>query len=81
MNKGKRKSFLAIVKEVKRLVSALELPQSVHDEMLCISKKVVKKDLLKSHTANSMVAASLYIVCRLMRYPITLEWKDSKKRK
>jgi transcription initiation factor TFIIB len=72
INEGRRKSLLAGMREAERLTSVLGLSHNVYDETMILFKKAVESDLLKGHSVEGMVAASLYAVCRLMRIPVKL---------
>lgn len=60
-------------RELRRITSALELPQSVREETAKLYRKAVKKGLTRGRLIEEVLVATLYIVCRKRKIPRTLK--------
>lgn len=70
----KRSSNLAYgFDEIRRIVAALELSQSVREEASKLFREAQDEALLQGRSLESISAASVYAVCRLRRLPRRLE--------
>ncbi|MFX0206449.1 MAG: transcription initiation factor IIB family protein [Candidatus Hodarchaeota archaeon] len=70
--KGER-SIGPVSRALNRLASQLQLPPAVVEEASFVSMKAIKSDLLRGRSVQSLVAASLYIACRNLSIPRTLD--------
>ena len=68
-----QKNLSIALNEIRRIASQLALPEHVSEAAATLYRKVFKKDLLKGRSIKSMVAGSIYIVCRLKNVPIALK--------
>ena len=68
-----QKNLSIAMNEIRRLCSQLHLPDYVNESAATLYRKVYKKDLLKGRSIKSMVAASVYIICRQNNVPIPLK--------
>jgi transcription initiation factor TFIIB len=59
--------------ELDRLSDRLNIPRSVKEEAALIYRKVLQEDLIRGRSIASVVAASLYLACRLTETPRRLE--------
>jgi len=69
--RGER-SVGAVSRALSRLASQLQLPPSVVEEASFISMKAIKSDLLRGRSIQALVSASLYIACRNLAVPRTI---------
>ena len=70
-SKARNLSFALSV--LTRLISVLGLPKKVHEEVARKYEQAVDKGLVRGRSMESVVAALLYIICRKMKTPRTLE--------
>jgi transcription initiation factor TFIIB len=59
--------------ELDILADRLNIPRSVKEEAALIYRKALQEDLIRGRSIASVVAASLYLACRLTRTPRQLE--------
>ncbi|WP_350355446.1 transcription initiation factor IIB [Haloglomus halophilum] len=59
--------------EVARLVSALELPKSIHNRAASVYREAWKADLLQGRSIEAVASASVFAACRLERLPRYIE--------
>ncbi len=59
--------------ELDRLANQLHLTKAVREEAAIIYRKAVEKGLVRGRSIESVVAASVYVACRLKRVPRTLD--------
>ena len=59
--------------ELKRLVSILNLPQSIEEESAKIYNEAVQKNLVRGRSIESIVAGVVYAACRRQALPRTLD--------
>ena len=70
-SKARNLSFAFSV--LTRLISVLGLPRKVHEEVARKYEQAVDKGMVRGRSMESVVAALLYVVCRKMKTPRTLE--------
>ena len=61
------------MKELQRIVSQLELPESVARTASLIYRRALRLDLVRGRSIDSMIAASVYLACRQSAIPLTLK--------
>jgi len=59
--------------ELKRVSSYLKLPESVEEEAARIYTQAVQRGLVRGRSIESVVAASIYLACRIHRIPRRLD--------
>ena len=59
--------------EVRRIVSALDLPRSLRDQACRLYRTAAGEDLIRGRSIEAMAAASVYAACRCAGLPRTLE--------
>ncbi len=59
--------------ELDRLASQLHLPRHVEEEAARLYREAVKKDLIRGRSIESVIVACVYIACRLLKIPRTLD--------
>ncbi len=59
--------------ELNRLVSQMNLPKTVHEEVARLYEKAVDKGLVRGRSMESVITALLYIVARKQNTPRTLD--------
>jgi len=69
--KGER-SVSMVSRTLSRLASQLQLPPAVVAEASFVSMKAIKTDLLRGRSIQALVSASLYIACRNLGVPRTI---------
>ena len=70
---SKDRNLSFALSELQRLVSFLGLPRSVHVEVARKYEQAVDRGLVRGRSMESVIAALLYIICRQMRTPRTLQ--------
>ncbi len=68
----KRNLSMAML-ELDRLCSRLNLPKTVWEEAAIIYRKALKNGIAQGRKISTLIAASLYTVCRMNQIPRTLE--------
>ena len=61
------------ISETRRVVSALDLPQSIRDQACALFRSASNEDLLRGRSIEAVAAASVYGACRCNGLPRTLE--------
>ena len=61
----REQNLLRALSEMARLVSALELSRSVHEEASVLYRRAYRENLLQGRTINGIVAGAVYATCRL----------------
>jgi len=69
--RGER-SVGAVSRSLSRLASQLQLPPAVVEAASFISMRAIKSDLLRGRSIQALVSASLYISCRNLAVPRTI---------
>jgi len=59
--------------EVRRIVGALDLPQSLRDQACHLYRTAAGEDLIRGRSIEAMSAGSVYAACRCAGLPRTLE--------
>ncbi|HEW64006.1 transcription initiation factor IIB [Fervidicoccus fontis] len=59
--------------ELDRLSNQLHLNRAVREEAAVIYRKAVEKGLVRGRSIESVIAASVYVACRLKKLPRTLD--------
>lgn len=59
--------------ELKRLVSQMKIPQHIENEASRIYITLIQRKMARGRTMDVLVAASVYIACRIQEVPRTLE--------
>ncbi len=67
------KNLAIALAELDRAASALELPEKIKERAAVVYREAVKKELIRGRLIESVVAAVLYAVCRMMGIPKTLD--------
>lgn len=67
------KNLAIALAELDRAASALGLPEKVKARAAVIYREAVKNDLIRGRLIESVVAAVIYAVCRIMGIPKTLD--------
>ncbi len=70
---SKNRNLSFALSELKRLVSYLGLPDSVHKEVAILYEKAVDKGLVRGRSMEAVVAALIYAVARQHKTPRTLD--------
>ncbi len=73
MSEQKDRNLTAAFTEVDRMSSHLGLPRKIQEETAKIYRKATDNDLIRGHSIERMSAASLYVACRKIQIPRTLE--------
>ena len=73
LTKSKDRNLGFALSELNRLISHLNLPKSVHEEVARLYEKAVDKGLVRGRAMESVIAALLYIVSRKQGTPRTLD--------
>ncbi|MDY6771349.1 MAG: transcription initiation factor IIB [Candidatus Nanohaloarchaea archaeon] len=73
LTKSKDRNLGFALSELNRMVSHLNLPESVHEEVARLYEKAVDKGLVRGRSMESVIAALLYIVARQQGTPRTLD--------
>lgn len=70
---SKNRNLSFALSELKRLVSYLGLPKSVHEEVASLYEKAVDEGLVRGRSMEAVVAALIYAVSRQHKTPRTLD--------
>ena len=70
---GEMRNLRVALKELQRIVSQLELPESVARTASLIYRRALRLDLVRGRSIDSMIAASVYLACRQSAIPLTLK--------
>jgi len=69
---GSDRSLIQAMSELDRLCGGLHLPNTIQERAAVTYRKVLKEGFVRGRRISAMVAASLYIVCRMTQTPRTL---------
>ena len=61
------------LRELRRMVSQLELPEEIAETAAALYRKALEADLIRGRSIESMVAAAIYISARQHNNPLTLK--------
>jgi len=70
---SKARNLSFALSELQRIVSFLGLPRTVHEEVARKYEDAVDKGLVRGRSMESVIAALLYVFCRKLKTPRTLE--------
>jgi transcription initiation factor TFIIB len=70
---GSERNLSYGLSELNKLCSQLSLPRSIREQAGLIFRKIVKKKITRGRGIESIVVATIYIVCRRAGIPRTLE--------
>ncbi len=70
---GTERNLLFALSEIRRIGSQINLPQKVLETASLIYRKILKSGLIRGRSTEALVAASIYLACRLQNQPETLE--------
>jgi len=59
--------------ELQRISEKLHIPSIVQERAALIYRKTLKRGIIRGRSISSMVAASLYVACRMTQTPRTLD--------
>ena len=60
------------MRELDKLCYKLNLPKTVQEEIARMYRKILKKEIAPGKKTASLIAASIYTVCRMNQIPRTL---------
>jgi transcription initiation factor TFIIB len=69
---GSDRSLIQAMSELDRLCGSLHLPNTIQERAAVTYRKVLKEGFVRGRRISAMVAASLYVVCRVTQTPRTL---------
>jgi transcription initiation factor TFIIB len=67
------RSLAEALMELDRMASVVGIPRQFKDEAALVYRKAASKGLVRGRTIPGMVAASIYIACRILMAPRTLD--------
>ncbi|MEM4035703.1 MAG: transcription initiation factor IIB [Fervidicoccaceae archaeon] len=70
---GIDRNLAQAMNELERLSNQLRLSRSVQEEAAIIYRKAVERGLVRGRSIESVVAAAIYLACRLKRAPRSLD--------
>lgn len=73
LTKSKDRNLGFALSELNSMISNLNLPESVHEEVARLYEKAVDKGLVRGRSMESIISALLYIVARKQGTPRTLD--------
>jgi len=73
LTKSKDRNLGFALSELNSMVSNLNLPESVHEEVARLYEKAVDQGLVRGRSMESIISALLYIVARKQGTPRTLD--------
>lgn len=73
LQNGIERNLLRALNEIKRIGSQLNLTQKVRETAAMIYRKILKIGIVRGRSTEALVAASIYIACRLHQQPASLE--------
>jgi transcription initiation factor TFIIB len=68
-----QRSLVQALTVLDRMASVLGIPPRIRDEAALITRKALKKGMVRGRSIEGVVAASLYAACRMNNVPRTLE--------
>jgi transcription initiation factor TFIIB len=72
LGNSSERSLSYAISELNKLCSQMNLPRNIRERASMIYRKAAKKNLVRGRGVESVVAATLYIACRIMGLPRTL---------
>ncbi|MFB6245756.1 MAG: transcription initiation factor IIB family protein [Candidatus Nanohaloarchaea archaeon] len=73
LTKSKDRNLGFALSELNSMISSLNLPESVHEEVARLYEKAVDQGLVRGRSMESIISALLYIVARKQGTPRTLD--------
>lgn len=73
LTKSKDRNLGFALSELNKLVSHMNLPKTVHEEVARLYEKAVDKGLVRGRSVESVITALIYLVSRNLGTPRTLE--------
>ncbi len=73
VSEAMERNLVFALSELDRLASNLHLPKYVEEEAARLYREAVRRDLIKGKPIESIIAACVYIACRLLKIPRTLD--------
>ncbi|MFW9944349.1 MAG: transcription initiation factor IIB [Candidatus Sifarchaeia archaeon] len=67
------RNLISAMSELERLASQLAVPRDTQETAALIYRKALKKKLVRGRSIDAVVAASLYLACRIHRIPRRLD--------
>lgn len=67
------RNLVVALAELQRLASQMELPMSIRSEAARYYRQAVDNKLVRGRSIEGVVAASLYLACRMVNQPRTLD--------
>ena len=67
------KNFSQAIQELERLKNMLGVPKVCIDQALDIYRQAIEKDLIRGRSVEAVVAAALYMACRMLNMPRPLD--------
>jgi transcription initiation factor TFIIB len=69
MQSSRDRNLLVAMAELSRLADHLNIPQDVTEYTAIIYRKAFQRKIVRGRSIHAVIAASLYLACRLMRVP------------
>jgi len=66
-------SIIRAMQEIERICSLMGLPKPVKEEAAILFKKAYEKNITKRRNVDGIVVACIYLACRVMKLPKTLD--------
>jgi len=70
---SKPRNMRLALSEMQRLIDDLRLPNKVHEESARLYEKAWEKEVVKGRRVENIVAATVFLVCRMQNIPRTLD--------
>ncbi len=70
---SKPRNMRLALSEMQRIIDDLKLPSKVHEEAARLYEKAWEKEVVKGRRVEDIVAASVFLVCRMQNIPRTLD--------
>lgn len=67
------RNLLQAVQELERLKSQLGIPKPCEEQALEIYRRALERELVRGRSVEAMVSAALYMACRMLRIPRSLD--------
>ncbi|MFQ5833460.1 MAG: transcription initiation factor IIB [Candidatus Thorarchaeota archaeon] len=67
------RNLISAMSEMERLASQLAVPRETQETAALIYRKALKKKLVRGRSIDALVAASVYLACRMHRIPRRLD--------
>ncbi len=70
---GTERNLRIALNEIKRISSQLNIAQKIRETAAIVYRKILKTGLIRGRSTEALVAASVYLSCRLNKNPATLK--------